>query len=138
MAKATATKEVTGVYVFLGTTDEVNTCDCCGKSNLKSTVGFDLAGETLHYGSTCAARHTGRKVTAWVSEKKAKEDDIRKSVRTAINASPEFKAWISRQNEGHALKIGPGRAFKEFMTPVTEALRAVESRLWEESGVSRF
>jgi hypothetical protein len=132
------TYEVVGRFVFLGTTDEVTTCDCCGKSNLKSTVVFDVAGEIVHYGSTCAARHTGRKVTVWVSEKKAKDEEIRKQVRAAIDSTPEFKAWIKRQNDGHAMKIRPGIAFKEFMTPVTEALRAVETRLWAESGVSKY
>lgn len=130
--------EVVGRFVFLGTTDEVTACDCCGKSNLKSTVVFDVAGEIVHYGSTCAARHTGRKVTVWISEKKAKDEEIRKQVRTAIDSTPEFKAWMARQAEGHSLKIKPGTAFKEFMTATTEALRAVEAKMWTDSGVSRY
>lgn len=28
--------------VFLGTTDDVTTCDCCGRENLKSTVALQL------------------------------------------------------------------------------------------------
>ena len=45
-------------YSYLGTTDEHTTCDCCGKSDLKSTVGIrDLeTGEDVFFGSTCAAR----------------------------------------------------------------------------------
>ena len=45
-------------YTYLGTSDEVTTCDCCGKSDLKSTVAIsaDEQGETLYFGSTCAAR----------------------------------------------------------------------------------
>ena len=45
-------------YEYLGTTDEVTTCDCCGKTNLKNTVAIrDLdEGEVLHFGVTCAAR----------------------------------------------------------------------------------
>src|SRR6185369_5700834 len=27
---------------FLGTTDEVTTCECCGRSNLKGTVALEL------------------------------------------------------------------------------------------------
>ena len=27
-------------YSYLGTTDEHTTCDCCGKEDLKSTVGI--------------------------------------------------------------------------------------------------
>lgn len=130
--------EVTGRFVFLGVTDEVNSCDCCGKSNLKSTVAFDVTGEIVHYGSTCAARHTGRKVTVWVSEKKAKDEEVRKTVRTAINQSPEMKAFIARQKEGHDMKIPPGRTFRDFLAPASEALRALEVRLWAESGVTKY
>ena len=45
-------------YTYLGTSDEVTTCDCCGKSELKSTVAIsdDEQGETLYFGSTCAAK----------------------------------------------------------------------------------
>lgn len=45
-------------YEYLGTTDEVTTCDCCGKTNLKNTVAIrDLdEGEVLYFGVTCAAR----------------------------------------------------------------------------------
>ena len=45
----------------LGTDDSVTTCDCCGKSNLKLTVIIELDdGDVVHYGTTCAARNTGR------------------------------------------------------------------------------
>ena len=45
-------------YAILGTTDERTSCDCCGKSNLKSTVALDDSdnGETVFFGVTCAAR----------------------------------------------------------------------------------
>lgn len=46
-----------------GITDEITSCGCCGKSNLKKTVileGDD--GEILYYGSECAAAAlTGKK-----------------------------------------------------------------------------
>lgn len=47
----------------LGITDEFCVCDCCGKSNLKSTVAMERCdedgngtGDIIHYGSECAAR----------------------------------------------------------------------------------
>lgn len=41
--------------------DSVHTCDCCGKSGLKSTVVMmDDDGEIAHYGSVCATRNSGR------------------------------------------------------------------------------
>lgn len=45
-------------YTFLGTSDEVNECDCCGKQGLKSTVAIHdtESGADLFFGVTCAAR----------------------------------------------------------------------------------
>ena len=108
-------KEVVGTFVFQGITDEVTVCDCCGKSGLKSTVVFDVAGEFVHYGSTCAARNTGRKLTVWVSEKKAKDEERRKEIRSIIDSSSEYAAYKAKLDEGHKLmrsatmKTGFGR-----------------------------
>lgn len=43
---------------LLGITDEVTTCDCCGKTNLKRTLAISLDGESdaVHFGSTCGAQ----------------------------------------------------------------------------------
>jgi hypothetical protein len=45
-------------FEFLGTTDDHTTCDCCGKSELKSTVAIRNleTGEDVFFGVTCAAR----------------------------------------------------------------------------------
>lgn len=130
--------EVTGTFVFLGITDEITVCDCCGKSNLKSTVVFDVAGDIVHYGSTCAARHTGRKLTIWVSEKKAKDEAIRAEVMKAIWESPEQKAHVAKAEEGRKMKIAPGKTFRDFLAVESAALEALEARLWAESGVSKY
>ena len=55
---STATAAFIARFTFLGTTDEVTTCDCCGKADLKLTVAImdDERGETLYFGTTCAAR----------------------------------------------------------------------------------
>lgn len=41
---------------FLGITDEITGCDCCGKTNLKRTVVLDIDGEVVHYGCDCASK----------------------------------------------------------------------------------
>ena len=41
---------------LLGITDEVTTCELCGKTPLKHTYALDIDGETVYYGSTCGAR----------------------------------------------------------------------------------
>lgn len=39
-----------------GINDEVTTCECCGRKNLKRTIVLgDDEGNTVHYGSDCAA-----------------------------------------------------------------------------------
>jgi hypothetical protein len=47
---------------ILGTTDEITTCECCGKRGLKMTVALECNGEVVHFGRDCAAAAlTGRK-----------------------------------------------------------------------------
>lgn len=42
-------------------TEEVDTCDCCGRTDLKATIAMQLNdGGILHYGRTCAARNSGK------------------------------------------------------------------------------
>lgn len=132
-------REVVGRFVFQGITDEVTVCDCCGKPNLKSTVVFDVAGEIVHYGSTCAARNTGRKLTVWVSEKKAADELKRKEIREIIWNSAEQKAYNAKLAEGHALKLtAVAGAFKNFVAKEADAFREYENRIWAESGVSKY
>ena len=55
-------------YNIHGTTDEVTTCACCGKKNLRNTVVLEVAegnnaGDLLHFGSHCAARALGQRNT---------------------------------------------------------------------------
>ncbi len=47
---------------ILGISEEVTTCDCCGRSHLKRTVALKTDGGVVHYGCDCAAkayRHAG-------------------------------------------------------------------------------
>ncbi len=64
---------------FLGTSDDVTTCDCCGRTGLKSTVALciDDSDDVLYYGVVCAAR--ALKTTAKVvrAETKAADDAAR-------------------------------------------------------------
>ena len=45
------------MYKVLGINDDVTTCECCGRSNLKATVVLESAdGSMVHFGKDCAAR----------------------------------------------------------------------------------
>lgn len=41
---------------IIGTSEEVTTCECCGRSNLKRTVVLDIEGAVRYFGCDCAAR----------------------------------------------------------------------------------
>jgi len=40
----------------LGINNEVTTCECCGRTNLKRTVVLATAGGEVRYGTECAAK----------------------------------------------------------------------------------
>lgn len=74
---------MTTTYRYRGTTDDLTTCEECGREELHSTVvlAVEVDGEdagVIHVGSTCAARflsrRTGRTVTT---------ADVRKGLREA-------------------------------------------------------
>lgn len=64
------------MYKMLGVSDDVTTCECCGKRNLKRTVTLEFVGENteVHYGTTCAAKalaKRGNKVSKGVLDSQA-------------------------------------------------------------------
>ena len=55
--------------------DSINTCDCCGRTELKVTVAMQLdCGGILHYGRTCAARNSGKTSQQITKEVRAQRD----------------------------------------------------------------
>jgi len=43
-------------YRILGVNDDITTCECCGKTNLKCTVVLTDGEHELAYGRDCAAK----------------------------------------------------------------------------------
>lgn len=123
------------MFKILGTNDAVNSCDCCGKSNLKSTVIVDMGGEILHYGSVCATRHTkltSAEIKAAIkSESDGRVEAARKMYKNsseAINAAVKL-AQANRQG------IKPGKEFMEFCRVTHDAAQIVARRIAAEFGV---
>lgn len=54
------------MFRLLGITDEICTCDLCGKTDLKCTMALENldTGEQVHYGRDCGAMALGWKVGA--------------------------------------------------------------------------
>ena len=62
-------------------TDEIDTCDCCGRTDLKATVAMQLSdGGILHYGRTCAARNSGK-------DQRQIKEEIASSMQDRIDAA---------------------------------------------------
>jgi hypothetical protein len=83
---------------FLGTTDDVTTCECCGRQDLKSTVALDLdgdSGQPTYYGVVCAARALKMDAKSVKSAaRKADEDKARaERARTEALARAKDAAW---------------------------------------------
>ena len=95
-------------------TDEIDTCDCCGRTDLKATVAMQLSdGGILHYGRTCAARNSGKTSkqiqqevfaeaaaaigrASWEYRTSTPCRDLRAFLATAAN---EPKGWMSDYEE---------------------------------------
>jgi len=88
-----------GRYRFLGTCDNVNHCDCCGRTNLKRTVALNNTetGEDVYFGTSCAARALKMDVKAVKAAAKS-ADDERKAVERAERqaaAAAETERWTN-------------------------------------------
>lgn len=82
---------------YLGTSDEVNACDCCGKADLKSTVALEVNGATVYYGVTCAANALRTSATAIRQGTKQADEAKAEVVRLAREKAEanEFSRWSS-------------------------------------------
>jgi hypothetical protein len=72
---------------ILGISDDVTTCECCGKSNLKCTVVLTNGEGEVHYGRDCAARATAPRIGGRVYGQKsaAKIEQEARSIAAGVN-----------------------------------------------------
>lgn len=92
---------------FLGTTDEVDTCDCCGRKGLKSTVALSINdGEAVYYGVTCAAHALKRSPKEVLSEShkadraRAEAERIAREQAHRAEMAP-WLAFLASNGTGH-------------------------------------
>lgn len=126
------------MFKILGTDDAVNTCDCCGKSNLKSTVIVEVDGEVLHYGSVCATRHTkltGKEIKHAIQ---AAEDGRKVAAQKAYRASMEYSTAAAKMAQAYRQGIKPGREFMEFCKEANAAADSVARKIAAEFGVEVY
>jgi|SRR5689334_4885902 len=69
---------------LLAVTDETNTCECCGKTNLKRVAVLQLAdGSIVRYGRDCAARKLGQTMGKKIDAKVEEQNTI-ETIKTLI------------------------------------------------------
>lgn len=72
-------------YRILGTTDEITTCECCGRTDLKKTIVLDdYEGNISHYGETCAAKLMKMKINDFKKEYNSSISQLRKDKQDFI------------------------------------------------------
>lgn len=98
---------------ILGTDDSVNNCDCCGKSGLKNTVVVEVDGEIMHYGSTCATKHTGMKSSQIKKAIDGVHQDKVDAAKKEFHSSVEYKNHVAKIDQLNRDKVMPGKAFFE-------------------------
>ena len=103
-------------FTVLGTTDEVTTCDCCGRSDLKSTVALndgDNGDAIVHFGCVCAAR--AMNVASVEVRKAARDADAAKVRAEMVARAAAADAEYARTQAWLDAKVGPkGERFRQL------------------------
>lgn len=101
---------------LLGITDQFNTCDCCGKTDLKCTVAFQQEdGSIVYYGRICATR--------WYSKPQKEINKELKSIREQANKKAN-ELWridpLRKEMEDLLIRLnnGPKISFEDRMNQV--------------------
>lgn len=98
------------IYTVLGTTDEVNVCDCCGRKDLKGTVALRPADGSMDvfFGVVCAARATGRQA---------------KEIKAAAKSADDHKRSVEEAKRQAAGRVQDAlwQAFLDVQVPVLKA-----------------
>lgn len=84
-------------YTFEGVTDEVSTCDCCGREGLKRVIALSEEGVVSYYGTTCASHLLKIPAKDVTKAAKSAQDEKDAAARRARQAErdAEYAAWTS-------------------------------------------
>ncbi len=122
---------------ILGIDDSVNTCECCGKSNLKSTVVVEINGQLFHYGSVCATKHTSL-TKKQIKETIKDELDARKLLAsTEYKESREYLAEAVKMSQAHEQKL-IGIAFRNYCSFESNAAKVKYNEIKQKYNLEYF
>lgn len=125
------------LFKILGTDDSVNTCDCCGKSNLKSTVIVDVDGEILHYGSTCATRHTGLNDREIKTAIKTHSDGIVAQAKKEFESTSEYRDEQNTFHTAHKNNL-TGKEFREYSRQASTKAAERKAQIAAKFGIESY
>lgn len=101
------------MYTILGYEEAVNTCDCCGKSELKGTFAVQREdGAILYFGSVCVTRHTGKPAKQVRAEASAVVEERIRVATAEYVACPERIAVEAKREQTRSQGISFGVAFR--------------------------
>ena len=121
---ATATK----TFKMIGITDEVTSCDCCGRTDLKRTVVLERTddGVIVYFGTSCGARAIGWTTKEFTAAAKDAQIERQRAIDTAVRnhpASLRRSQWLTdHYNQGGTWQTAP---FAEWRALNSEAIEAV-------------
>jgi len=128
----------------LGIDDSVTTCDCCGKSGLKSTVVMELEnGDIVHYGCVCAARNSRKTSKQINAEIRDHAEQVLRAARAEFASTPEYLAYRARlaERDRVAQITGVrmiGRIAMEFVHDAGVAEDAARARIAAKHGLKPY
>jgi len=118
----------TKAYKMIGITDEVTSCDCCGRTDLKRTIVLERAedGVIVYFGSQCGARAIGWTTKDFERAAKDAQIDRKKAIDAAVRNHPASilrSQWLTdHYNNGGTWQNAP---FTEWRALDSEAIEAV-------------
>lgn len=128
-----------------GTDDSITTCDCCGKTGLKSTVIIELdSGEIVHYGSVCARRNTGKDRATITREINAHAAAVKAAAAAELRAHPAYVAQVARFAERDAFARANsgirmvGTVAMEFVRDACEAADNARAAIAAKYGIAPY
>lgn len=109
-------------YTFIGTTDEITQCGCCGRTDLKGTkvLKDNESGEFVFFGSVCGAKALGWAVKEFDKAAKDADKARAKARREYENSHPnraKINALLNELNEIQRQRLIAGNkmSFQERM-----------------------
>ena len=119
----------------IGTTDEVNTCDCCGKTDLMLTVIIRLDnGEIVNYGTTCAGNNTGKAKRQILTEIADHAADMLRQAQAEFATTPEAAAERAAFDSRPRELVGPAAA--EWVRAACDAADEARKRIALKFGIA--